>query len=297
MKRLILLMALAFSSLQANGQTMNDKQLVVHLQRVYNTWRDAMVRKNAKTWQQYTSTNRIINVRNRIWSERNPFPEAVFALPVAPPDITTLKPLRVRVKERTAKAIYYGKVDFGVEGQPTNNVFVVSYVQEGTTWKYDGGEFVKLDLIPEVRTEIGAGDLKFFDQADFHPNGIVPPRPVAIRGPAKYIAKAYVFCPGREVKVTVNKISTHLFQNDKRAEIIVGGARDGQNQVEFSIKDIPGGDPKAAITIRVYLMSEIAGVQPIKIAQYQLEGDAKPKASGNLNFNLTPDVAAKLRRP
>jgi len=297
MKQLILLMALAFSSFQANGQAMDDNQLVVHLQQVYNTWRGAMVKKNANLWQKYTSTNRLINVRNRIWSERNPFPQAVFASPVAPPDITKLKPLRVRVKGNTAKAIYFGKVDFGVGGQPTDNLFVISYVLEGAIWKYDGGEFVNLDLLPKVRAEIAAGDYKFFDQADFHPNGVVPPRPIAIPGPAKYIAKVYVFCPGREVKVQVNRISPHLFQNTKGAEIVIGGARDGQNMVEFTVKDIPGGDPTAPITIRIYLMSEIDGTKPIKIAQYQIEDGSKPKELGALNFNITPGVAAKLRRP
>ena len=297
MKRLILLITLAFSSFQASGQAMNDQQLVVHLQQVYNTWRGAMVKKNAAVWQKYTSTNRVFNVRNRIWSERNPFPEAVFASPVAPPDITKLKPLRVRVKGRTAKAIYFGKVDFGIEGEPTDNVFVISYLQEGNIWKYDSGEFVKLDLIPEVKKQIVAGDYQYFDQADFHPDGNVPSNPIAIRGPAKYIAKVYVFCPGREVKVQVNRVSAHLFQNDKRAEVIVGGARDGQNMVEYTVKDIPGGDPKAPITIRIYLMSEIAGTKPLKIAQYQIEDGSKPNPLGALNFNLTPEIAANLRRP
>jgi len=297
MKRLILLIALAFFSFQANGQAMDEKQLVVHFQQVYNTWRGAMMQKNAKVWEEYTSTNRVINVRNRIWSERDSFPQAVFASPVAPPDITKLAPLRVRVKGRTAKAIYYGKVDFGIEGQPTDNVFVISYLQEGTLWKYDSGEFVKLDLIPEVKKQITEGDYQYFDQADFHPDGIVPPRPSAIQGLAKYIAKVYVFCPGREVEVQVNRVSPHLFQNTKRAEIVIGGARDGQNMVEYTVKDIPGGDPEAPITIRVYLMSEIEGSKPIKIAQYQIEDGSKPKALGALNFKITPEVAAKLRRP
>lgn len=296
MKRLILLVALLFSWIPTPARALSDQELVTHLYQVYNTWRGAMVRKNAKVWQNYTSTQTVINVRNRIWSERNPFPQTVFASPVAPPDITRLKALRVRVKGSTAKAIYFGKVDFGVEGKPTDNVFVISYLREGNTWKYHAGEFVKLDLIPEVKKQILAGDYKYFDQADFHPNGQVPPIPKQIRGPVKYIAKAYVFCPGREVNLKVNNISSHLYQNDKRAEVVIGGARDGQNQVNYTIKDIPGGDPKAPITIRIYLMSEIPGTPPTKIVQYQIDNGAKPNTSGVLTFNLTPDIAAKLRR-
>ena len=252
-----------------------------------------MIRKDSKTWQRLTSTTRQTNVRNRIWSERRKFPQAVFSSPAAPPDISRLRAMRVRVQGNTAKAVYFGKVDFGVGGTPTDNVFVISYVKEGASWKYHEGEFVKLDGIPEVRKQLQGGDLKFFDAADFHPNGVVPPAPFAIRGPVKYIAKAYVFCPGREVNLTANKISPHLFQNTKRADVIIGGAKDGANEVQYSIKNIPGGDPKSPITIRVYLMSEV-GNQPTKIAEYQVDDGGKPKASGTLRFAVNPEIARKL---
>jgi hypothetical protein len=300
MKRLILLLGLLSLALPARAQAMTDTQLVVHLQQTYNSWRSAMIRKDAATWKRLTSNARQVNVRNRIWSERRRFPDFVFASPVAPPDISKLKAMRVRVKGRTAKAIFFGKVDFGVGGQPTDNVFAVSYVKEATGWKYHEGEFVKLDGIPEVRKQLVGGDLKFFDSPDFHPDGVVPTAPLAIRGPVKYIAKTYVFCPGREVKLLVNKQSSHLFQNTKRSDVVIGGAVDGLNEMQYSIKDIPGGDPNAPITLRTYLMSEVPGTLPINVMQYEIsieeaEKGVRPKASGTLRFNLTPEIAAKLK--
>jgi len=277
MKRLILLLSLVAMVTPAPAQALSDAQLVGHLKQVYNSWRGAMVRKDSATWKRLTSNTRQVNVRNRLWSERRKFPAAVFSAPVAPPDINSLKAMRVRVQGNTAKAIYFGKVDFGVGGEPTDNVFVISYVKEGTGWKYHEGEFVNLSALPEVRKQLLGGDLKFFDSADFHPNGVVEPAPQAIRGPVKYIAKTYVFCPGREVKLLVN------------------GAADGNNEMQYSIKNIPGGDPKSPITLRVYLMSEVKGVQPIKVAQYQVENGEAPKASGTLKFNVTPEIVAKLK--
>ena len=50
-----------------------------------------------------------------------------------------------------------------------------------------------------------------------HP-GVVPPTPIRAN-PAKYIAKVYVFCPGREVRVQINKISRHRFANAKEAGV------------------------------------------------------------------------------
>jgi len=274
---------------------LSDKQLVSHLFKVYDSWREAMVTKNPKAWKQNTSTARIINVRNRIWSERRAFPQSVFDIPIAPPDIRKLKALRVRVNGETAKAIFFGKVDFGVGGQPTENVFVVSYVREQDRWKYHGGEYVKLDLIPAVKKQIQAGDYQYFDQDDFQPEGEVPLIPKAVTHPVLAIAKVYVFCPGREVSLKVNDFSEHLFQNDKRAEIVLGGARLGKNTIDYSIKELPGGDPKSPLTIRVYLMSQVPGTLPMKMVQYQVDDGGKPSDSGVLSFDFTAELADKLR--
>ncbi len=274
---------------------LSDKQLVSHLFKVYDSWREAMVTKNPKAWKQNTSTARIINVRNRIWSERRAFPQSVFDIPIAPPDIRKLKALRLRVNGETAKAIFFGKVDFGVGGQPTENVFVVSYVREQDRWKYHGGEYVKLDLIPAVKKQIQAGDYQYFDQDDFQPEGKVPLIPKAVTHPVLAIAKVYVFCPGREVSLKVNDFSEHLFQNDKRAEIVLGGARLGKNTIDYSIKELPGGDPKSPLTIRVYLMSQVPGTLPTKMVQYQVDDGGQPSDGGVLSFDFTAELADKLR--
>jgi hypothetical protein len=295
MKRSFFMIAVLFSALSMEAYGLSDKQLVSHLFKVYDSWREAMVTKNPKAWKQNTSTARIINVRNRIWSERRAFPQSVFDIPIAPPDIRKLKALRVRVNGETAKAIFFGKVDFGVGGLPTENVFVVSYVREQDRWKYHGGEYVKLDLIPAVKKQIQAGDYQYFDQDDFQPEGKVPLIPKAVTHPVLAIAKVYVFCPGREVSLKVNDFSEHLFQNDKRAEIVLGGARLGKNTIDYSIKELPGGDPKSPLTIRVYLMSQVPGTLPMKMVQYQVDDGGKPSDGGVLSFDFTAELADKLR--
>ncbi|MFT6863009.1 MAG: hypothetical protein ACJAVK_001570 [Akkermansiaceae bacterium] len=295
MKRLILVLGLLAMVAPAHSQEIGAAQLVGHLRTVYDSWRTAMVRKDAASWKRFTSQTKQTDVRNRLWSERRPFPDAVFASPVAPPDIATLKVMAMRVLGQTAKAVYFGKVDFGVGGDPTDNLFVISFVQEGQGWKYHGGEFVNLGALPDVRKQLQADDKTFLDSEDYQPDGVVEPAPIAIRGPVKYIAKAYVYCPGREVKLLVNNTSTHLFQNTKRADIVIGGAKDGLNEMQFAIEDIPGGDPQAPITLRIYLMSEVDGTKPLKSLEYQIEDGAKPKASGTLRFTVTPEMATQLK--
>jgi hypothetical protein len=47
-------------------------------------------------------------------------------------------------------------------------------------------------------------------------------------------------------------------------------------------------------------MSEVNGVKPLKPLEYQIDeeqakGEAKPKPSGTLNFNLGPEMIKKLK--
>jgi hypothetical protein len=264
------------------------------LESTYNTWRDAMVRKDAAAWQKVTAEHRRMEVKNRILSEKRRFPAAVFDLPAPPPAITGLKFLEAKQNGATAKTSYFGKIDFGIGGKPSDNLLVLSFVRGDGGWLYDRADFVNLASLPEVRKELAAGDLKYLKETpEAQPSGVVPPTPIEAR-PAKYIAKVYVFCPGREVQVQVNKISRHRFANTKEAEIVVGGAVDGPNEVQFSTKKLEGGTGTEVMTIRVYLMSEVEGVQPIKAFEYQVAEGVPPKPFGTDNFLVNAAMISKI---
>ena len=258
---------------------------------VYGVWRDSMVTRNLSRWQANTSHRRQVVVKNRIYSERGSFPAALFALPVAPPSLRSLKSMQVKLKGATAKIVYFGKVDFGVGGAPSDNLLVLDFVNENGRWKYDNAEFVNISALKGVREQLKKGDLKFLASPDFLPSGKVAPTPIAVNGPVKYIAKAYVYCPGREVQLQINRISRHLFQNTKKAEVISGGARDGRNDVQFAIKSLPGSMGTEPMAIRVYLLSEIQGVKPVMILDYEVKEKEKPKANGTMNFVVGPAAA------
>jgi hypothetical protein len=263
------------------------------LERSYGVWRESILRKDANAWQRATAPHRRVEVRNRIVSEKRPFPASVFQLPAPPPSLAGLKFLSARRSGPTAKAAYFGRVDFGVGGAPSDNLLVLSFVQGTGGWLYDRADFVNLAALPEVRAELAAGNLRYLEETpEAKPDGVVPPTPIEVP-PATTIAKVYVFCPGREVQVHVNKISRHRFANAKEAEIVIGGARDGLNEVQFSTRKLEGGTGNEAMTIRVYLMSEVVGVQPIKIFEYQVEEGQKAEPFGTRNFNL--DAATKRR--
>lgn len=264
------------------------------LEKSYQTWRNAIVRKDATGWRAATAEHRQMEVKNRIVSEKRRFPATVFDLPAPPPSIVGLRFLEARQKGATAKASYFGRIDFGVGGDPTDNLLVLSFVQGRSGWLYDRADFVNLTALPEVRKELAAGKLDYLAETpEASPSGVVPPVPLEARA-AKYIAKVYVFCPGREVKVQVNKISKHRFANAKEAEIVIGGALDGPNEVQFAIRQLEGGTGREAMTLRVYLMSEVQGVQPIKAFEYQIAEGQQPQAAGTKMFQVDARTAARL---
>jgi len=264
------------------------------MEQSYNLWRNSIIRKDARTWQQVTAAHRQVEVRNRIVSQKLPFPAAVFDLPAPPPALTGLKFLEAKQNGRTAKSAYFGKIDFGVGGDPTDNLLVLSFVRGAGGWLYDRADFVNLLALPDVRKELAAGDLSYLKGVpEAQPSGVVPPTPIAAN-PATTIAKVYVFSPGREVEVQINKISRHRFANAKEADIVIGGAREGVNEVQYAIKKLEGGTGTEALTIRVYLLSQVQGVQPIKAFEYQLQENDPFKPFGTGTFVLDAAMAAKL---
>ncbi len=263
------------------------------LETTYNTWRESMIRKDFSLWQRVTAEHRRVDIKNRIISEKQPFPQSVFNLPAAPPTLQGLKFLEAKQNGATAKASYFGKVNFGI-AEPSDNLLVLSFTRGNGGWLYDRADFVNLIALPTVRKELAAGDLKYLKETpEAQPTGEVPTVPMAAR-PPKYVAKVYVFSPGREVRVQINKISQHRFANVTEAEVVIGGASDGVNEVQFATKKLEGGTGKEAMTIRVYLRSEVAGVDPIKVYQYQVaEGEAvKPFATET--FKVDAAMAAKI---
>lgn len=264
------------------------------MEKTYGIWRAALINKDAATWQRVTAEHRRVEVRNRILSEKRAFPATLFELPAPPPALGGLKFLEANQNGATAKSAYFGKVDFGVGGVPTDNLLVLSFVRGAGGWQYDKADFVNLTALPEVRTELAAGELAYLRGVpEARPSGVVPPTPIATN-PATTIAKVYVFSPGREVQVQVNKISRHRFANAKEAQIVIGGARNGLNEIQYSIRKLEGGTGEEALTIRVYLMSEIEGLKPFKAFEYLVPEKATFQPFGTGTFNLDAAMAAKL---
>ena len=271
-----------------------DPALGEQLTRSYNAWRNAFMRRDARQWQALTAPHRQMEVKNRILSEKRAFPASIFQVPVPPPSLEGLKLINLSQSGATAKGVWFGPVNFGIGGDPSDNLLALSFVSGGGRWLYDRADFVNLAELPEVRKELKSGDYSYIKEVpEARASGTVPPNPMPV-GRAKYIAKVYAFCPGRELNVQINRISRHRFANNKDAEVILGGARDGLNEITYAVKGMEGATGKEAFALRVYLMSEIEGTKPI-IAFERIAKEGEPvKGFETATFTLDPATAAKL---
>lgn len=293
---LFFLLVFAVPFVSAARELPTDAQVAAALRASYQRWRGAMLRKDVEAWRRATAEHRQVEVRNQLLSEKRAFPAALFQLPAPPPALDGLKLIHLSRRGATATAAFFGRVNFGVGGEPTENLMVLSFVESGG-WRYDRADFVNLSALPEVRKELVAGDFRYVAETpEFQASGVVPQTPPVVPR-ARYIAKVYVFCPGREVQVQVNQLSRHRFANAKDAELVLGGAKDGANTITYTAKALEGGTGREALAIRVYLMSEIEGNPPIKAYEYQLREGESLKPFGTTTFRVDAAAATKLVPP
>jgi len=300
-KKLLTLLAVTISySSSLPAETIASEIAKAHLAQLqndlahsYQQWRDSMILGDFNQWSASTAKHRKVAIKNRIMSEKRPFPQSLFLIPTPPPSIEGLKCLASRQQGATALAIYFGKVDFGVGGSPQDNLLLLSFLHQNGGWKYDTADYLSLAALPDVRKQLKEGNLDYISHKDFYPSGVSPRIPLEVP-PAKWIAKVFVFSPGREVRVSVNGNSRHRFQDNKAAEVVIGGAVDRGNQIQFTTKSLEGSSGKEPLRISVFLMSQVPGVNPVNIYEYKVEEGGEVTALGKGTFDVSPANAAHL---
>lgn len=263
--------------------------------KTYGLWQQGMATKNYRVWDSITASNNKREVRNKIYSEKFSYPEEVFAVPFLPPAAKDLKLLQAKASGQHGKAVFFGKVDFGVGGVPTENLLVVSFLKEGGFWRFAKAEYVNLSALPDVRGAILNGDYSYIKGQDFNPAPVPYKNTVKLSSPVSIIGKVYAYCPNREVRAKVNNVSNHLFQNTKDAEVVIGGVKPGANEIQIAIKTLPGGQNNEPLTVRVYALSQVKGVKPVKVYEYLVNEKEAVKGVQTVKFTLDQAALDQLR--
>lgn len=234
-------------------QAKPDPTLRPTLENTYHAWYTAMASKDVVRWEEVTAFSRQMEIRNIIISQKLPFPETFFADPLESPTLTGLIGLGVLSTGQTATSTYFGKANFGgaPKNGPIDNLIVLHFLREDGTWKFDRLRVVKTGSDPELLLQIRNADFSFLRGEEFQPTPQLPPVPQPVETP-ELIAEAWVDASGYKVNIVVNGHETGTFSNVKTAELIVGGVRQGSNQITITTESITGGSdgvPKVEVAI------------------------------------------------
>lgn len=231
-----------------------DNTIRVTLESAYEAWRKAMDSGDLQSWEDSTAFSRQIETRNRIVSQKLPFPQALFDDPVEAPALGGLISLGVLSTGDTATSTYFGKANFGDEPGVaiSDNLLVLHFLREEGRWKFDNLRIVKIGNDGEILLQIRNSDLSFLRGIEFQPAPYLPPVPQPVESPA-FVAEAWIDATGHEVKVTVNGHLTGTFSNIKATELVMGGLRRGSNQIKIESRLLPDagvtGSPKVEVAI------------------------------------------------
>lgn len=238
------------------------------LETIYLKWRAAMLRKDLKSWENITAMYRRMETRNRIVSERHPFPAALFDSLLEPPPLDNLIALNVFTRRDTASAIYFGKADFGVSdpSSVTNTFLVLRFLKEEGAWRFDNSRIVRIGKDTGILHQIARQDFTFLSGEEFQPLDIIPPIPQPVNTP-ELMAEAWVTSIGFETEIWINGNRIGKIQNNMGRELVMGGVRKQTNHLTLRTKKIPSGKVPPRFEIAIYAAKD-AGVQAERVLHF-----------------------------
>jgi len=234
-----------------------EPAMKAELESVYHEWRTAMINSDQKAWEKATALYRQMETRNRIVSERHPFPEALFDSEMVPPSLANLISLGVFTRKDTASSIYFGKADFGISdpGEVKDTLLVLRYLKEEGAWRFDNSRIVRIGQNPEVLHQIARQDLSFLVGDEFQPLGFIPIIPQAVGAP-ELMGEIWITSIGFQTEIWVNSHRVGKVENNMGRELVMGGIRKQNNQITLRTKKIPSGNHTPRFEVAIYAAKE-----------------------------------------
>lgn len=242
------LLAVAPALLLPFSAAAQDSPLRVELDRAWTDWRLAMMSKETAKWAATTCRYRQMCLRNEIVSMRMQWPGALFNLIFTAPDTRGLQFIDATAQGDTARLVYFGQVDIGLEYGAVKpmNPLVIHFLKDDGAWKFNTLQYVNLNLDEETKTEVRNGGRKWLEGPEFKLTGVYPPIPRPCPEPYA-VSTASIMATDCTLKVDVNAGQWVETLSDNTANrVVIGGLRKGLNQAVLTVKTI-GTKPAAAI--------------------------------------------------
>ena len=258
-----------FGQSQALPPARHEPSMQAELETVYNQWRAAMLVKNVKAWENSVAMYRRNETRNRIVSQKQPFPQALFDSQIEPPTLGNLTFLSALTRRDTASAVYFGKPNFGVDNpnEIRNVLLVLRFLKEGGVWRFDNNRIVRLGQNTDVLHQLRLGQMDFLKGPEFQPLDEIPAIPQPVKAP-ELIAEAWVRSIGFETEIFINGHRLGKIKDNIGKELVPGGVSRGNNRVQLRVKKIkPAAEVPHRLEIAIYAAAN-PGEKADKVFQF-----------------------------
>ncbi len=285
--------AALFIATQACAQ---DPGLRPALETSYRQWRAAIQSQDAKAWAASITMYRQVVTRNQIVSQGQAFPQAVFSVPLDPPEISGLRLLEAQAAGETAHLLYFGRVNIG--GDPTeipDNILMLKFFQERGGWKFDSSKLIQMQDQPDLRKQLQQGGKPgFLDYPQFTPPGKAPTVP-PICSPPQHVAGCTIQSHGYETRMTVNGFEHPVMLHHSQKLFITGGLNNGANEIVLNVQptEVPDGAERL-LQVDLFIPSKDPGQRGVRVYHYESK-EPKHPAVVRQTVLINPEVLANGR--
>jgi len=260
-RRALILLASFAAAGRSAAQNAEGAALRAELERTYVSWLQAMRRGDVTAFGTHTSRYRQMCLQNEVKSLNQPWPAAVFKSIIQAPDVSKLTFIDAAAVGDTARVVYFGRVDFGLDGTITpENPLIIRFLRENGVWKFDWIQYVNLGTDEPMRRDARAGGRKWLEGPEFQLTGRYPDLPKPCRTPYQIAALSII---ARSCKVTVNvNNGSHIetVENNTGGRVITGGLQKGANLI--TIIPVAGGTPAAPPLLSISILTRAESYRP-----------------------------------
>lgn len=271
-----------------------NEALISQLTNAYRAWRTAMQSSDAKAWAASITMHRQVSTRNLIVSQRKNWPNAVFDVPVDPPDISGLRLLEADAVGETAHLLLFGRVDMGGgPGVIPDSVLMLKFFQERGGWKFDSSKLFRIDEQPEIAKQIQAGGkLDFLDYPQFTPPGKAPAVPKVCAIP-EHVSGCTFQSLGYETRMTINGHEYPVMTDHAEKIFVIGGLKSGINEILLQVKPIEiEADAVRLLRLDFFVLTGKEERPPVRVFHFE-KNDPSFSGTQRLTLNITPELLSK----
>jgi len=227
--------------------------LTAELERLYASWKTAMISRDLAAWSRTTARSRQMMVRNTIVSQKRDWPRSLFALAMAPPEIRGLRLAGSQALGAEARLVYHGRIDFQLDDprRPPDAVLVLDFVREPAGWRFFTSRYFNFRDYPAESAAVARGDLGFLEVPSLALTGVAPavPRPCPV---PDYAGQIRVASFGYRTKVRLGDYHADEVMGRATTEVVQGGLRRGPTRLVLEVEpmaEVPAGERSLEVVV------------------------------------------------